>query len=66
MARRRPPHEPEGNPVLSEAERRVAVLAASGDANREIAKKLYITVSTYQRPGSGARGAPAGMTPPLQ
>jgi DNA-binding CsgD family transcriptional regulator len=35
--------------ALSEAEFRVAVLAAQGDTNREIAGKLYITVSTVEQ-----------------
>ncbi|WP_061289120.1 helix-turn-helix transcriptional regulator [Herbidospora cretacea] len=34
---------------LSDAERRVAVLAAAGYTNREIAGKLYITVSTVEQ-----------------
>jgi DNA-binding CsgD family transcriptional regulator len=34
---------------LSEAERRVAELAARGLTNREIARKLYITVSTVEQ-----------------
>ncbi|MFF2213282.1 helix-turn-helix transcriptional regulator [Streptomyces antibioticus] len=34
---------------LSEAERRVAELAASGLTNREIGKKLFITVSTVEQ-----------------
>ncbi|MCW2869482.1 AAA family ATPase [Actinacidiphila oryziradicis] len=45
-----------GNPVtddatdeLSDAERRVAELAAHGLTNREIARKLYITVSTVEQ-----------------
>ncbi|MEU1944524.1 AAA family ATPase [Streptomyces sp. NPDC020125] len=36
-------------PVLSEAEWRVATLAASGMSNRQIAKSLYITVSTVEQ-----------------
>ncbi|WP_413099510.1 AAA family ATPase [Streptomyces sp. Inha503] len=36
-------------PVLSEAEWRVATLAASGMTNRQIAKSLYITVSTVEQ-----------------
>ncbi|WP_169744426.1 AAA family ATPase [Spirillospora albida] len=45
------PAGPPGNAmeVLSEAERRVAVLAAHGDTNREIAAKLFITVSTVEQ-----------------
>ncbi|MGW0810982.1 AAA family ATPase [Nonomuraea sp. NPDC002799] len=35
--------------VLSDAERRVAALAAIGYANREIAAKLFITVSTVEQ-----------------
>ncbi|MFQ6272422.1 AAA family ATPase [Kutzneria viridogrisea] len=35
--------------ALSEAERRVAALAAVGHTNREIAGKLYITVSTVEQ-----------------
>lgn len=35
--------------VLSSAERRVAALAAAGYTNREIAAKLYITVSTVEQ-----------------
>ncbi|MFD2467935.1 helix-turn-helix domain-containing protein [Amycolatopsis silviterrae] len=35
--------------VLSEAERRVAVLAGAGHTNREIARTLYITVSTVEQ-----------------
>jgi DNA-binding CsgD family transcriptional regulator len=31
------------------AERRVATLAARGDTNREIARRLYITVSTVEQ-----------------
>jgi DNA-binding CsgD family transcriptional regulator len=34
---------------LSDAERRVAELAAHGLTNREIARKLYITVSTVEQ-----------------
>lgn len=34
---------------LSEAERRVAVLAAQGHTNRQISSKLYITVSTVEQ-----------------
>ncbi|MFF3484568.1 ATP-binding protein [Streptomyces sp. NPDC002701] len=34
---------------LSESERRVAVLATQGYANREIAEKLFITVSTVEQ-----------------
>ncbi|MFC4536207.1 helix-turn-helix transcriptional regulator [Sphaerisporangium dianthi] len=35
--------------MLSDAERRVAVLAAAGYTNREIADKLYVTVSTVEQ-----------------
>jgi DNA-binding CsgD family transcriptional regulator len=35
--------------MLSDAERRVARLAANGDSNREIARKLFITVSTVEQ-----------------
>ena len=34
---------------LSEAERRVAMLAAEGHTNRQIARKLFITVSTVEQ-----------------
>ncbi|HET9171567.1 MAG TPA: helix-turn-helix transcriptional regulator, partial [Actinospica sp.] len=40
---------PEADAVLSDAERRVAVLAAAGHTNRQIAHKLYITVSTVEQ-----------------
>ncbi|GGK96015.1 LuxR family transcriptional regulator [Planomonospora parontospora subsp. parontospora] len=45
------PAQEQGEPavVLSDAERRVAVLAASGYTNREIAGKLYLTVSTVEQ-----------------
>ncbi|MEU4575420.1 AAA family ATPase [Nonomuraea sp. NPDC023979] len=36
-------------PVLSDAERRVASLAADGYSNREISAKLFITVSTVEQ-----------------
>jgi DNA-binding CsgD family transcriptional regulator len=39
----------EGTIPLSDAERRVATLAARGDTNREIARRLYITVSTVEQ-----------------
>ncbi|ETK35445.1 LuxR family transcriptional regulator [Microbispora corallina] len=39
----------EAGAALSEAERRVAALAAVGYTNREIADKLYITVSTVEQ-----------------
>ncbi|MGW0821298.1 LuxR C-terminal-related transcriptional regulator [Streptomyces sp. NPDC002845] len=35
--------------LLSDAERRVAALAASGRSNRQIAEQLYITVSTVEQ-----------------
>jgi DNA-binding CsgD family transcriptional regulator len=35
--------------VLSEAERRVATMAGAGHTNREIARTLYITVSTVEQ-----------------
>lgn len=38
-----------GDSVLTEAENRVAVLAAQGLTNREISAKLYITVSTVEQ-----------------
>jgi DNA-binding CsgD family transcriptional regulator len=38
-----------GVATLSDAERRVAALAANGYSNREIAKKLFITVSTVEQ-----------------
>ncbi|MEU4716601.1 LuxR family transcriptional regulator [Micromonospora purpureochromogenes] len=41
--------EKEGRHVLSEAERRVAKLAALGHTNREISQTLYITVSTVEQ-----------------
>ncbi|WP_235092508.1 helix-turn-helix transcriptional regulator [Streptomyces sp. A1-5] len=47
------PRQPEPNGAfedgLSTAERRVAVLAANGRTNREIAKELYITISTVEQ-----------------
>ncbi|NJP66265.1 AAA family ATPase [Streptomyces spiramenti] len=39
----------EGMVALSEAERKVAALAAFGHTNREIGRKLYITVSTVEQ-----------------
>ncbi|MGW3425776.1 AAA family ATPase [Streptomyces phaeochromogenes] len=39
----------EGFTELSEAEWRVATLAARGDTNREIARRLFITVSTVEQ-----------------
>jgi DNA-binding CsgD family transcriptional regulator len=42
--------EPEGTLIsLSDAERRVASLAAVGHTNREIGRKLFITVSTVEQ-----------------
>jgi DNA-binding CsgD family transcriptional regulator len=41
--------EAEGVDTLSDAERRVAALAAVGHTNREIGRKLYITVSTVEQ-----------------
>jgi DNA-binding CsgD family transcriptional regulator len=38
-----------GSGMLSDAERRVAALAAVGNTNREIAGKLFITVSTVEQ-----------------
>jgi ATP/maltotriose-dependent transcriptional regulator MalT len=35
--------------LLSDAERRVATLAADGKTNREIARKLFVTVSTVEQ-----------------
>jgi DNA-binding NarL/FixJ family response regulator len=35
--------------TLTSAERRVAVLAARGRTNRDIAKELYVTVSTVEQ-----------------
>jgi DNA-binding CsgD family transcriptional regulator len=39
----------DGVSLLSDAERRVASLAAQGYTNREIARKLFITVSTVEQ-----------------
>ncbi|GAA3548210.1 LuxR family transcriptional regulator [Amycolatopsis ultiminotia] len=69
-----PPPRPEPDPdsaaatALSEAELRVAELAAHGRTNRQIAETLYITVSTveqhltrvYRKLGVGGRSALAG------
>ncbi|GAB2480682.1 helix-turn-helix transcriptional regulator [Streptosporangium sandarakinum] len=46
-----PPAVPAGDMIdmLSDAERRVAALAAAGYTNREIAAKLYITISTVEQ-----------------
>ncbi|MER8260684.1 helix-turn-helix transcriptional regulator [Streptomyces albidoflavus] len=58
--------------ALSDAERRVAELAAQGHTNREIAKRLYVTVSTieqhltriYRKLGVSSRGdLPSAITP---
>jgi DNA-binding CsgD family transcriptional regulator len=35
--------------VLSDAERRVAALAVQGHTNRQIARKLHITISTVEQ-----------------
>ncbi|MCC8245591.1 helix-turn-helix transcriptional regulator [Saccharothrix luteola] len=43
------PRGDEGAQVLSNAEQRVAMLAARGHSNREIARTLYITVSTVEQ-----------------
>ncbi|MFJ4753867.1 AAA family ATPase [Streptomyces sp. NPDC088763] len=43
------PQEHHTRQVLSEAERRVAELAALGHTNREISQMLYITVSTVEQ-----------------
>ncbi|MFE5793573.1 LuxR C-terminal-related transcriptional regulator [Streptomyces sp. NPDC056503] len=40
---------PEAATTLSEAERKVATLAAYGHSNREIGRKLFITVSTVEQ-----------------
>ncbi|MGX2997556.1 helix-turn-helix transcriptional regulator [Streptomyces sp. JNUCC 64] len=44
-----PAGEPFPPPGLTEAERRVAALAASGCTNREIAGRLFITMSTVEQ-----------------
>jgi DNA-binding CsgD family transcriptional regulator len=41
--------EDDGAPALSDAELRVASLAALGHTNREIGRRLYITVSTVEQ-----------------
>jgi DNA-binding CsgD family transcriptional regulator len=60
-----------GAPLLSEAERRVAELAALGHTNREISRRLCVTVSTveqhltriYRKLGVTSRGdLPARLT----
>ncbi|MFC4533020.1 ATP-binding protein [Sphaerisporangium dianthi] len=43
------PEPEQGESVLSEAERRVASLAALGHTNREISQRLYITPSTVEQ-----------------
>ncbi|MGI8331415.1 helix-turn-helix domain-containing protein [Actinomadura scrupuli] len=43
-----PGHNP-AHSSLSDAEQRVAALAAEGNTNREISRKLYITVSTVEQ-----------------
>ncbi|MFE6336896.1 AAA family ATPase [Streptomyces sp. NPDC057798] len=43
------PHRPEPVGGLSEAESRVAALAAQGHTNRQISSKLFITVSTVEQ-----------------
>ncbi|MFR9797759.1 AAA family ATPase [Streptomyces sp. MS06] len=57
--------------VLSDAERRVATLAALGHTNREISRRLFITVSTVEQHltrvyrklnVSGRADLPAGLT----
>ncbi|WP_158628604.1 LuxR C-terminal-related transcriptional regulator [Saccharopolyspora rhizosphaerae] len=47
----RPPREVASTttPLLSEAERKVAELAARGETNREIGRRLHITVSTVEQ-----------------
>ncbi len=50
QAEEQPPRSwPRHNEELSEAERRVATLAAEGHTNRQIADKLYVTVSTVEQ-----------------
>ncbi|MBM7769844.1 DNA-binding CsgD family transcriptional regulator [Actinokineospora baliensis] len=46
---RRPDHTDHAASTLSDAEHRVATLAALGHTNREIAHKLYITISTVEQ-----------------
>jgi DNA-binding CsgD family transcriptional regulator len=43
------PTEPAEPPMLSDAQRRVAELAALGHTNQEISRRLYITVSTVEQ-----------------
>jgi DNA-binding CsgD family transcriptional regulator len=45
----RPPLSNDGVAELSDAERRVASLAARGHTNRQIAEMLYVTVSTVEQ-----------------
>jgi DNA-binding CsgD family transcriptional regulator len=45
----RPHAEPSRLPMLSDAQRRVAELAALGHTNQEISRRLYITVSTVEQ-----------------
>ncbi|MFC8451376.1 LuxR C-terminal-related transcriptional regulator [Kitasatospora sp. NPDC057223] len=47
--RRAEPAEPAEPPMLSDAQRRVAELAALGHTNQEISRRLYITVSTVEQ-----------------
>ncbi|WP_204025768.1 AAA family ATPase [Sinosporangium siamense] len=63
-----------GEQVLSNAERRVATLAALGHTNREIGQRLYITLSTVEQHltrvyrklnVSGRKGLPAGLLPEM-
>ncbi|GCB53296.1 AAA family ATPase [Streptomyces sp. NL15-2K] len=42
------PNNPDA-PILSTSERKVAVLASQGHTNRQIAKKLHVTVSTVEQ-----------------
>ncbi|GAB7030511.1 hypothetical protein JCM4914_19720 [Streptomyces platensis subsp. malvinus] len=42
-------HDTSGDHLLSDAERRVAELAALGSTNREIARRLHVTVSTVEQ-----------------
>ncbi|MFJ9181409.1 LuxR C-terminal-related transcriptional regulator [Streptomyces sp. NPDC102360] len=58
-------------PALSEAEHRVAALASAGYSNRQIAKKLFVTISTveqhltrvYRKLGVSRRSQLAGAYP---
>ncbi|MFH8474152.1 AAA family ATPase [Streptomyces sp. NPDC018000] len=49
VATRYPESRPDGAELLTEAERRVAELAALGATNRAIGRKLYITTSTVEQ-----------------